>query len=192
MVRSQILLTAGTEASYWLAAKGVNVKTYIEKCMIADRRTVRMIHMKDGIRLVVFLLVTAAGVAALECPGGQAKDEATLVGLEQTWAKALEAHDTATVKCLLAEEFQDVGVDGTVYDRATALGRIASRRPSENHLEDVHAHIHGEMAYVRGLNRVTDSAGAVLARVRFTDIFVYREGRWLAVAGQETLVEEKR
>jgi len=56
----------------------------------------------------------------------------------------------------------------------------------------MHAHIQGEMAYVRGMNRMTDNRGAVLARVRFTDIFVYRDGRWQAVAGQETLVGEKR
>jgi hypothetical protein len=28
----------------------------------------------------------------------------------------------------------------------------------------------------------------VKAKVRFTDVYVYREGRWLAVAGQETLL----
>lgn len=148
--------------------------------------------MRHGIRQIVFVLAMATGMAAAECASGQGKDEATLVGLEQTWAKALEAHDTAAVSCLVAEEFQDVGVDGAVYDRATTLARIASRRPSQNHLEDVHAQLHGEMAYVRGLNRVTDNAGAVLARVRFTDIFLYRDERWQAVAGQETLVEEKR
>jgi hypothetical protein len=166
---------------------------YMEKRMIAGRKTAcGMIHMKAGVQWIVFLLVAAAGMAAADCPSSQGRDEGTLVGLEQTWAKALEAHDTAVVGCLLAEEFQDVGVDGAVYDRASTLGRIASRRPSQNHLEDMHAHIQGEMAYVRGMNRMTDNRGAVLARVRFTDIFVYRDGRWQAVAGQETLVGEKR
>jgi hypothetical protein len=37
---------------------------------------------------------------------------------------------------------------------------------------------------------VIDADGQVRAKVRFTDIFVYREGRWLAVAGQESLVSE--
>ena len=31
-----------------------------------------------------------------------------------------------------------------------------------------------------------------MARVRFTDIYVYRDQRWLAVAGQETLLPERR
>jgi hypothetical protein len=134
--------------------------------------------------------LSACALAAADCPTGQGKDEATLVGLEQTWAHALEQHDVAVVGCLLADEFQDVSTDGTVYDRATAWARIPDRRPSQNHLEGLRPHIRGEVAYVRGVNRVTDAAQETLVRVRFTDIFVYRHGRWQAVAGQETRVEE--
>jgi hypothetical protein len=50
--------------------------------------------------------------------------------------------------------------------------------------------VYGEVGYVRGLNTVTDGDGKILAKVRFTDIFVYRQGRWLAVAAQESLVAE--
>jgi predicted N-acetyltransferase YhbS len=45
---------------------------------------------------------------------------------------------------------------------------------------------------VRGLNRVVNANGEVVATVRFTDVFVYRERRWQAVAGQETMVTEKK
>jgi hypothetical protein len=31
-----------------------------------------------------------------------------------------------------------------------------------------------------------------VASVRFTDIFAYRDGRWVALAGQETLVPEAK
>jgi len=144
--------------------------------------------MQRGLLLLILLLSTAWALAAADCPTGQGKDEATLLGLEQTWAHALEQHDVEVAGCLRAREFQDVSTDGTVYDRAA---RIPGRRPSQNHLEELRAHIQGDMAYVRGVNRVTDAAGETLARVRFTDIFVYRDGRWQAVAGQETLVEEK-
>ena len=35
-----------------------------------------------------------------------------------------------------------------------------------------------------------DASGKVIARVRFTDVFTYRDGRWQALAGQETLLGE--
>jgi hypothetical protein len=139
--------------------------------------------------LALFLL---AGVPSLwaACPS-QPRDEQALLHLEQTWAKALEQRDTATVACLLGDEFQDAGVDGKLHDRKEALQRVAQHSANSNRLEDMHAHLYGATAFVRGLNEVVDATGKVLARVRFTDIFVYRDGRWQAVAGQETLLTEK-
>jgi ketosteroid isomerase-like protein len=127
---------------------------------------------------------------AAACPVGQATNGDALVQVEQTWAKALEKKDADTVGCILAEEFQDIEPDGEVRDRASSLEHIAHRRPGSNRLSELTPHVFGEVAYVRGLNTVVDAEGNTLAKVRFTDIFVYREGRWLAVAGQESLVSD--
>jgi hypothetical protein len=124
------------------------------------------------------------------CPTGQPKDPGVLVQLEQSWAEALERHDSDAVGCILADEFQDIDPDGKLHDRAESLANIPHRRPGHNQLSDLHPHVYGGFAYVRGLNSVVGAEGKILARVRFTDIFVYREGRWLAVAGQESLVNE--
>jgi ketosteroid isomerase-like protein len=134
-------------------------------------------------------LLVGGTVWAAPCERGQPKDDETLLRLEETWAKAPDRHDIETVSCLLADEFQDADVDGGVHDRTDALARIPQRRPSLNHLEDMQVHLYGDTAFLRGVNQVTDASGRVLARVRFTDIFVYRDGRWQAVAGQETLVK---
>jgi ketosteroid isomerase-like protein len=125
-----------------------------------------------------------------DCPKGQTKDESALVQIEQSWAQALDRQDSDTVGCLLAEEFQEVDLDGMLRDRAENLASVTSRRPGRNQLSELRAHVYGDFGYVRGLNTATDTDGKVRARVRFTDIFVYREGRWLAVAGQEALVSE--
>jgi hypothetical protein len=53
------------------------------------------------------------------------------------------------------------------------------------------ARIYDDTAFVRGLNRVLDASGKVTTSVRFTDIFVYRDDRWQAVAGQETFLTKK-
>jgi ketosteroid isomerase-like protein len=140
--------------------------------------------------LALVLALAAPSSVARSCATAQAKDERTLLQLEQTWAKALEQRDAETVACLVADEFQDAGVDGTVHERAEMLANMGQRGPNVNRLEDMHARVYGDFAYVRGINRVNDPSGKQLASVRFTDVFVYRDGRWQAVAGQETLVKE--
>jgi ketosteroid isomerase-like protein len=142
--------------------------------------------------LALLLAIAAPLSVAKSCATTQAKDEQTLLQIEQTWAKALEQHDAETVACLVADEFQDAGVDGAVHERAEMLANIGKRGPNLNRLEDTHARLYGDFAYVRGINRVTDPSGKPLASVRFTDVFVYREGRWQAIAGQETLMKESK
>ncbi len=92
--------------------------------------------------------------------------------------------------CILAKEFQDADPNGKLHDRAETLAQIPHRRPGKNVLSELDPHVFGDSGYVRGLNTVLDAQGKTLARVRFTDIFVYRDQRWLAVAGQETLLPE--
>jgi ketosteroid isomerase-like protein len=134
------------------------------------------------------LLICGTLASAGNCPVSQAKDQDVLIQIEQVWAKALEKHDADTVACILSEEFQDIDVEGKIRDREEALARIAHRRPGSNQLSEMSAHLSGELGYVRGLNTVLGADGKPVAQVRFTDIFLYREGRWVAVAGQETLV----
>jgi len=144
--------------------------------------------MRYSIWLAIFVAGSTISGAASTCPASQPKNESALLQLEQSWAKALEEHDSHTVDCILADEFEDVDVNGQLHHRSEALARIPQRTPSQNHLEDLKTHRYGDFAFVRGINRVTDPAGKPVAQVRFTDIFVYREGRWQAVGGHETLL----
>jgi hypothetical protein len=123
------------------------------------------------------------------CPSGQTKEESALVRIEQSGVQALERHDSDAVG-ILAEEFQEVDLDGMLRSRAENLASIINRRSGRYQLSELHPHVYDEFAYVRGLNTVLDAEGKIRAKVRFTDIFVFHEGRWLAVAGQESLVSE--
>lgn len=128
---------------------------------------------------------------AADCPKNQPKTDATLIALEQTWADALNRKDAAAVACLVADEFEDVDVDGSLHARAETLAKIPNRKPGRtNRLTELRAHVEGNMGYTRGLNEILDADGKVVARVRFTDIFTYRDGRWQALAGHESLLSE--
>lgn len=143
--------------------------------------------MKLVFWLALFFFVPAASAA--DCPNHQPKDGSALVHLEQMWAEALARHDAGTVDCILADEFQDVDPDGRTHDKAATLAGIPHRKPGTNQLSELTPHLSGDMGYIRGLAALVDAEGKVKARVRFTDIYVYRGSRWLCVAGQESLLQ---
>src|SRR5258708_23273044 len=139
--------------------------------------------------LYAFMLTTLflRPILAAHCPAPQPKDGHALIQVEQSWASALEMHDANAVGCILAEEFQDADPNGKLHDRAETLAQILHRRPGKNILSELDPHVFGDFGYIRGLATLVDGQGKTLARVRFTDIYVYRVQRWLAVAGQGTL-----
>jgi hypothetical protein len=138
--------------------------------------------------LLAVLLTLALSVSAVDCPRNQPKTEATLVQLEQNWAAALSRKDADTVGCMLAEEFEDVDVDGSLHTRSQTLEHIPNKKPGTNQLSEMRAFVGDSLGFTRGLATLVDASGKVVARVRFTDVFIYRDGRWQALAGQESLL----
>src|ERR1700739_394767 len=124
------------------------------------------VRVSAGLAISILLAGSAISAADAEiCPSKQPKNEAILLQIEQSWAKALEHHDSATVACILADEFEDIDVDGNVHDRPDTLTRIPQRRPSRNELQEMQAHVYGDFAFVRGQNTVTAPDGKLLAQV---------------------------
>lgn len=135
------------------------------------------------------LLLCPVAIAA-PCPSGHARDNNALIQIEQTWARALEQRDAASLSCILADEFEDTGPDGALTNRAAALAKGAAHPALHHDLTDLHAHMHGDFGYIRGLATAINPQGKIVARVRFTDVYVYREGRWQCVAGHESMLPE--
>jgi hypothetical protein len=125
-------------------------------------------------------------IAHAACPTAQPKDENALIQIEQTWAQALVQHDVPALNCILAEEFEEAGSTGQLWDRSHMLGRAAEHTDVHYELSELHAHVHGDFGYIRGMGIATRDRGEVIAKTRFTDIFVYRDGRWQCVAGHES------
>jgi hypothetical protein len=134
------------------------------------------------------LLIFCRLAYAEPCPGGQAKNENVLAEIEHVWAGALEQGDTAALACILAEEFEDADPQGNISDRAATLAKAAIHRPVHHELNEMRAHVYGDFGYIRGLATAANAQGKIVARVRFTDIYVYRDGRWQAVAGHESML----
>jgi ketosteroid isomerase-like protein len=142
------------------------------------------------VKILALLLVLPSSALAADCPKDQPKTEAALIELEQNWAAALSRKDAAAVACMVADEFEDADVDGSLHTRSQTLEHIPHRKPGTNHLSEMRAHVEGNSGYTRGLATLVDTSGKIVARVRFTDVFTYRDGRWQALAGHETLLGE--
>jgi ketosteroid isomerase-like protein len=144
-------------------------------------------------RIIFVLLLLCSFARGAACPTGQMKDEAALVQIEQVWLKAGEQHDIGALGCILADEFEEADFNGSLIDRATMLASATKPGNSNGHFElsELHAHIYGDTAYVRGIGAGSDNGRATIKN-RFTDIFVYRDGRWQCVAGHESRFPEVR
>jgi ketosteroid isomerase-like protein len=147
-------------------------------------------HDLDVKILILLFIPWALALSAFagDCPKNQLKTEAALIELEQNWAAALSRKDTDAVACLVADEFEDADVDGSLHTRRQMLEHIPQRKPGTNQLSEMRAHVEGNSGFTRGLATLVDASGKVVARVRFTDVFTYRDGRWQALAGQESLL----
>jgi ketosteroid isomerase-like protein len=143
------------------------------------------------VKILILLFIPwalAFSAFAGDCPKNQPKTEAALIELEQNWAAALSRKDTDAVACLVADEFEDADVDGSLHTRSQMLEHIPHRKSGTNQLSEMRAHVEGNSGFTRGLATLVDASGKVVARVRFTDVFIYRDGRWQALAGQESLL----
>jgi ketosteroid isomerase-like protein len=142
------------------------------------------------VKILILLLPLAFALSAFatDCPKDQPKTAATLTALEQNWAAALSRKDADTVACMLADEFEDAGFDGALQTRSQTLEHIPNKKPGVNHLSELRAFVEGNFGYTRGLATLVDASGKIMARVRFTDVFTYRDGRWQALVGHESLV----
>jgi uncharacterized protein DUF4440 len=97
---------------------------------------------------------------------------------------AITAGDVATVEQILGSNFKHVNADGQLFDRAAEIASTEklpfTMNPSEQMVD-----IAGDTAVIHGVNTLIQD-GEVIARERFTDVFVLQNGRWMAFSAQET------
>ena len=115
--------------------------------------------------LAVWLALASSALAA-DCPKDQPKTEAALIELEQNWAAALSRKDADTVGCMVADEFEDADVDGSLHSRSQTLEHIPHRKPGIHHLSEMRARVDGNSGFTRGLATLVDEIGRASCRER--------------------------
>ena len=121
--------------------------------------------------------------------------ERTLFALEEDWTRALVRRDGATFDRLLAPQFVYTENDQVMTKdeliRAVVSGSDTVQSAGN---EDMRAYVHGNTAIVTGwlVVRGRGANGPFDRRFRYTDTWLYRDGRWRVIAAQDYLVPERR
>jgi ketosteroid isomerase-like protein len=136
-------------------------------------------------RLAVLLVFVAGPMLAAVASAQPAADEQQLKDIQQQLARAWSQHDRVFIESILAPEWSVTQPDGQVLARAVVLGTFFDAVTFDsNVVDDVSVLLFGDAAVVRGRTTASGTLNgtAINARIRFTDVFIKRNGRWQAVA----------
>ena len=129
--------------------------------------------------------------------GHRMGDMGQLYYMEQDWNDADVNNDVAWFERNLAYDYSSVSSrSGALGDKAEEIAdiRAPKRKLTSAVLSDFNARVSGDSAVVTGVNHVTgtdDKNQAFDRRIRFTDTFIRRDGRWQVWATQGTPVADK-
>jgi hypothetical protein len=143
-----------------------------------------------------YLLVAALAAAtsfpahaAVDCAAlRQPRSAAGVIATENAWVKALTKRDGKALSCILAPAFMDMAWNGELNSRAEVLAWLPKRPNNGIKLSNMKVTLAGDRAIARGVNMATRPDGSLIGRVKFEDIFQYRDRMWRALTAQETLV----
>lgn len=139
---------------------------------------------------VLTLLASGQLSHAVQTARSPESDRSALLSLEDEW---LHARDAATLERILADDFVHPVPQGVFLSKAEHIDWYGKHLPSptrKTRLDHVQVRLYGDSAVVNGEVIATDESGKQLDGSVFTDVFVYRDGRWQAVNAQENRVEK--
>jgi ketosteroid isomerase-like protein len=167
---------------------------------VISHRNVATIKQSDGkeetqySRALHFMEKRGATWVVVSSAGHPLNDFAKLAYLEREWNEASKNNDVAWFERNYAADATDVyGRTGAIYNKEEVIADVKSSKITLDSLElsDLRVRIEGNTALVTGINssKGRDEKGQPFERrSRFTDVFVKRDGRWLVLATQGTVI----
>ncbi|KXF56761.1 DUF4440 domain-containing protein [Rhodococcus sp. SC4] len=114
------------------------------------------------------------------------EEQDAVLAQEARWLTAITAGDRDTIESILSPDFKHITSEGKLLGRDEEIASIVPVAFTMNATEQT-VDIVGDTAVIHGVNTLTE-AGNVLARERFTDVFVKQNGTWMALSAQETAI----
>ncbi|HSK71345.1 MAG TPA: nuclear transport factor 2 family protein [Pyrinomonadaceae bacterium] len=118
-----------------------------------------------------------------------------LRGIEERLAAAWVEGDRSFIEQILADDWSVTDLTGRVLTKAEVLEEAfgsKDRQVISMRIDDINVRLFGDWAIVTGRTQAAGEYQGEVAEVtlRFTDVFVNRNGRWQVVASQATLLNQ--
>ena len=137
----------------------------------------------------VVALLALGGAPQADARLATVDEHAQFVAVETEWLNDIVHHDGYALFRLLAQDFTHISWDGTVTDKKGAIDAVLKNTSREQRLDAMDVNVFNDTTViVTGTTHVSDGDGDVV--MRFTDVFVRRDGFWQAVSAQETLIQK--
>jgi ketosteroid isomerase-like protein len=118
--------------------------------------------------------------------------------LEEEWNGAFERHDPAALERIIADDYLAYGPDTLTKHQVIEEAKDTSVKIDDWSNDDMRVRVFGgsrDVAVVTGRStqKGKDRTGKPYnTQVRFTEVWVTREGRWQCIAGHYTEIHPKR
>jgi hypothetical protein len=142
--------------------------------------------------LLGLMIFTAAAGWAMQPENDANPDIAqTLKDIEQTWANAEKNHDATAFEKLVADDWIAITPDGKKETKAERSAKIQNSHLGSASLGPMDVRVIGDTAVVTGTvdESTTKNAKTFTHHYAWMDVFIKRNGKWLAVASQTALVK---
>lgn len=144
--------------------------------------------------VVVCCFVIAVWNLQLFAQSGSSAEPAKLVALERMWNQAQVSRDAAAVASMIGDRFVNTEYDGEVSDRGKFLADFGDPKfqPSVMNIDDVKVEMYSATAIVTGSYHTKGTYGGKPYEHfgRFTDTWVFQDGKWLCVASHTSLLKK--
>jgi hypothetical protein len=160
--------------------------------------------MKAGIIGLAGALTVAACSAQphtsrQEAPAAQrpsdAESEAYMRKAEEDWAALAVRNNPGVTERILADDYVGVNSDTVVRDKAKMIA-LASEKPSgefvSSKLDYVDYRHFGDTVIAQGAESLKRKSGAPDLRLIWTDVWMWRDGKWQIVASQDSVLPAKQ
>ena len=142
--------------------------------------------------LATALAVTASAPQRLPVES----DQQVLITLERAWNEAVYRKDVAFIANILADEFIATYDDGSRGDKAKELALVAefNQQVESATQDEFTVKVYRDTAVVWFTLHLVGTKQGQRAEVtlRYTDVWVIRDGRWVCVSTQSTKVNPKQ
>jgi len=147
-----------------------------------------------GAAMLLAIAWVGATFAQAQAPAAKGPSTAeALKQLEHDWTDAEKAGDTERLGQILADDWMGIGYDGK---RASKQAVLADLKAGNSKLESIElgpmdVKVWGNVAVVQGSDTEKSSQGGkdTSGKWVWMDVFVKREGKWVAVRSQSAKVE---